>query len=70
MLASFGVHGVSRIEVSAYSAMLSNKSGRKMHVQELELYDDQDNVIGIISLYLNAPKAALRVGNTQELDIS
>lgn len=66
MLMSFCVFRVSRIEVSAYSDLIGSS---KMHVQNMYLYDKDDNRIGDISIFLETPDAAMNVGDTSRLKL-
>jgi hypothetical protein len=71
MSASFNIHGVYRIEVSAYTFPYfeGQTEGRKTHVQNIYLYDENDRRIGDIGIFLEDPNAAMRVGNLEKLDI-
>ena len=69
MSVSFDVHGVARIEVSAYSTPLVTLAGApRMHCQTLCLFDADNRRIGQIILFLDNPKGALPVGDCSHLD--
>lgn len=65
MSSSYGIFDVSRVKVWAYSE--SSGHGR-MHVQNIDLYDKDDNRIGEISLFLDHPGAAIPAGDLEQLD--
>lgn len=66
MSVSLHIHGVARVEVSAYSAPLAGAP--RMHCQTLCLLDADDVRIGQIVLFLDNPTVALAVGDRSRLD--
>jgi len=69
MSVSLNVHGVARIEISAYSAPLASPAGvPRMHCQTLSLWNAGNDRIGQIVLFLDNPDNALPLGDRSHLD--
>jgi hypothetical protein len=69
MSVSLNVHGVARVELSAYSAPLDTLPGTpRMHCQTLSLLDAGNDRIGQIVLFLDNPDTALPLGDRSQLD--
>ncbi len=69
MSVSLNIHGIRRIEASAYSTALSGANGeRRMHWQTLCLFDANNVRIGQVVLFFDNPTVALPVGDRSQLD--
>jgi hypothetical protein len=68
MSATFQIHGVHRVDVSAVSVPLVDGGPGRVHWQRLELHGKDGGLLGEVVLFLDSPAAALPVGDRSELD--
>jgi hypothetical protein len=68
MSTQLSIHGVARVEVSAYSAPVDGIVCHRMHCQRIKLFGSDNRELGEVVLFLEDPKAALAVGDCTKLD--